>query len=84
MTTKSKAWNEFVNKVSDILNRMYDTNPQGIALTENSPELMDPINRIANTQIEMNGYYYNPFTEHAARRIVMDELNNRQKKERTN
>lgn len=82
MKTKSKAWNEFVNKISDILERMYDTDPTGHSLHENSPELMDPINRIANTQIEMNGYYYNPFTEHAARRIVLDELNNR--KERTN
>lgn len=82
MTTKSKAWNEFVNTVSDILDRMYDTDPMGMPLNENSPELIDPINRIANTQIEMNGYYYKPFTEQAAKRIVLDELNNR--KEKTN
>lgn len=80
MKTKSKAWNEFVSTISDILERMYDTDPMGAPLNENSPELMDPINRIANTQIEMNGYYYKPFTELAAKRIVLDEINNRRQR----
>lgn len=78
--TKSKAWSQFVTSIDDILNRMYDTDPMGAPLHEESPELMDPINRIANTQIEINGYFYKPFTEHAAKRIVLDELKHRREK----
>ena len=78
--TKSKAWSQFVTTIDNVLERMYDTDPMGAPLHEGSPELMDPINRIANTQIEINGYFYKPFTEHAAKRIVLDELKHRKTK----
>lgn len=82
--TKSKVWEEVKVKIDDILNRMYDKDALGHPLSENSPELLDPINRIANVQLEFNGFMYRIFPEHIARRLVLDELKNRNNEQRTN
>lgn len=79
MTTKSKIWKELSDRVSDILSRMYDSDAMGYPLTEDSPELLDTINRIKNIKIPLgNGtHYHYPFPEDVAKQIVTDELNNR-------
>jgi hypothetical protein len=46
MTIKSKAWIDFSMRIDDILHRMYDTDAVGNPLHNESPELLDPINRI--------------------------------------
>jgi len=80
MTIKSKAWIDFSMRIDDILHRMYDTDAIGNPLHNESPELLDPINRIVNTRIDFNGYAFNPIPEHIAKRIVLDELENRKKR----
>ena len=82
MTTKSKVWLNAKTQVEDILTRMYDKDALGNPLNEDSPELLDPINRIANVRLEFNGYLVNLFPDHIARKLVIDELRNR--KQRTN
>ena len=80
MTIKSKAWIDYSSKKDDILHRMYETDAVGNPLHNESPELLDPINRIVNTRIDFNGYAFNPIPEHIAKRIVLDELENRKKR----
>jgi hypothetical protein len=80
--TKSKAWEEAKAKIDDILNRMYDKDALGNPLNENSPELLDPINRIANVQFEFNGFFYRLIPDHVAKRLVLDELENRKNGQR--
>jgi len=82
--TKSKVWEEAKAKIDDILTRMYDKDAVGNPLNENSPELLDPINRIANVQFEFNGFFYRLIPEHIAKRLVLDELKNRNNEQRTN
>jgi len=82
--TKSKAWEQAKTAIDDILVRMYDKDALGNPLNENSPELLDPINRIANVNLEWNGFMYRPFPEHIARRLVLEELKNRNNEQRTN
>ncbi len=80
MTTKSKskAWEEYSSKVSDILGRMYDTNYQGQQLTENSPECVDAILRLCNVSLKMGAIDFFPLTEHYAKLLVRDELLSRE------
>ena len=59
---------------------MYDTDAVGNPLHNESPELLDPINRIVNTRIDFNGYAFSTIPEHIAKRIVLDELENRKKR----
>jgi hypothetical protein len=80
MTIKSKAWIDYSSKIDEVLQRMYDTDALGSPLHQDSPELLDPINRIANTQIDFNGYMFSPIPSHIAKRIVLDELENRKKR----
>lgn len=82
--TKSKAWEEAKAKIDDILNRMYDKDALGNPLNENSPELLDPINRIANVNMEWNGFMFRLIPEHIAKRLVLEELKNRNNEQRTN
>lgn len=84
MKTKSKAWEIVKEKIDDILHRMYDKDAWGNPLTENSPELVDPVNRISNVQLEYDGFFYRIFPEHVARRLVLEELRNRNNEPRTN
>ena len=80
MTIKSKAWIDYSSKIDDILHRMYETDAVGNPLQNQSPELLDPINRIVNTRIDFNGYVFSPIPEHIAKRIVLDELENRKQR----
>ena len=82
--TKSKAWEEAKAKIDDVLNRMYDKDALGNPLNENSPELLDPINRITNVSMEWSGFMFRLIPEHIARRLVLDELKNRNNEQRTN
>ena len=84
MKTNTEAWESVKQKIDDILHRMYDKDAWGNPLTENSPELVDPINRIANVQLEFNGFFYRIFPEHVARRLVLQELKSRNNEQRTN
>lgn len=79
MTTKSKIWISIVEKVNDILSRMYDKDANGHPLTKDSVELTDTINRIKTINIDMfNGTYQHfLFPEEVARQLVEDELKNR-------
>jgi hypothetical protein len=63
-----------------VLRRMYETDAVGNPLHNESPELLDPINRIVNTRIDFNGYMFSPIPSHIAKRIVLDELENRKRK----
>jgi hypothetical protein len=59
---------------------MYETDAVGNPLHNESPELLDPINRIVNTRIDFNGYAFSPIPDHIAKRIVLDELENRKQR----
>lgn len=75
--SKSKAWQDYSSKVDDILGRMYDTNYQGQEVTEDSPECVDAILRLANLSIKMGHIDFFPLTEHYAKLLVRDELASR-------